>query len=71
MDYEELLKHVGHKIVCVAYGMPSKLDRRTYLRKTVIRKKTVEEQLPANVAVECDTCHVVIMDFDRPDKETK
>jgi hypothetical protein len=64
-SYEELLKHVGHKIVCVCYGLPTKPDRRSYLRNTIIKK----EDQPANVAVECETCHVVLIDFDRPDKK--
>ena len=46
--YEDLIQHVGHKIVCVSYG-----------------KRDPSEAV--NVAVECETCHEVITDFDRDD----
>jgi hypothetical protein len=42
-----LKHHIGHKIVCVAYGAGE------------------NEQSPANVAVECETCNEVLMDFDK------
>ena len=41
-SYDDLHRHVGHKIECVVYG-----DRDV-----------------ANVAVECETCNEVLMDFD-------
>ncbi len=41
-SYEELVSHIGHKIVCVEYG-----DK-------------------ANVAVECETCMTVLLDFEKP-----
>jgi hypothetical protein len=50
-NFEELLKHVGHDIVCVTYG--------------------IKGQEPANVAIECETCNEVLLDFDRPDREAK
>lgn len=46
-DYEDLKRHIGHKIVCVAYGTGE------------------NEQSPENVAVECETCNEVLMDFDK------
>jgi hypothetical protein len=46
-DYEDLKHHVGHNIVCVAYGSGE------------------NEHSPANVAVECETCNEVLMDFDK------
>jgi hypothetical protein len=49
--YEDLLEHVGHKIVCVTYQHPE--DRGI--------------MLPDNVAVECETCNKVLIDFDRPE----
>jgi hypothetical protein len=39
--FEDLIKHVGHKLECVYYGTP-----------------------PVNAAVECLTCHEVLLDFD-------
>jgi len=47
-NFEDLKAHVGHFIVCVAYGDP--LD-------------------PENVAVECETCSEVLIDFDKPETE--
>lgn len=42
-NFDELWAHVGHKIVCVQYGIA-----------------------PAqNVAVECEDCGCVLIDFDR------
>ncbi len=41
-SYEDLKRHIGHKIVCVAYGVDK-----------------------VNVAIECETCYEVLMDFDR------
>lgn len=46
-NYEELKRHVGHKIVCVAYGDPEE---------------------PANVAIECEDCGEVLLDYDRDEK---
>ena len=45
-NYEELRKHIGHKIVCVCY----------------MKKGTIE---PKNVAIECETCNEVLLDFDK------
>jgi hypothetical protein len=42
--FDELIPHVGHDIVCVAYGDPLE---------------------PDNVAVECETCGTVLIDFNR------
>lgn len=65
-SYEELLKHVGHKVVVVCYGLPTKSDKRT-LRKSI--RRTKDE--PANVSVECETCHEVLLDFDKPEPPEK
>lgn len=45
-SYQDLRRHVGHRMVCVAYG---------------------DVDSPANVAVECEDCHEVIISFDRKD----
>lgn len=50
-NFEELCHHVGHKIVCVLYGLKD--------------KKTGKCKNPANVAVECETCNEVLMSFDK------
>lgn len=39
-NYEELMRHAGHKIVCVTYRQH------------------------ANVAVECEECNEVLIDYD-------
>lgn len=46
-NFEDLLSHEGHEIVCVTYSLLS--------------------DFPRNVAVECETCSTVILDFDVPD----
>lgn len=46
-DYEELRRHIGHKVVCVCYGKDS--------------------QAPDNVAIECEDCGGVLLDYDRPE----
>jgi len=38
-NFEELKKHIGHKLQCVIYG-------------------------GLNVAIECETCNEVLIDFD-------
>jgi len=48
-SYKDLKRHIGHKIVVACYG-------------------TNEERIegnPQNVAIECETCNEVLMDFDR------
>lgn len=54
--YADLILHLGHKVACVGYGEP---DPATAWRYGV--EKVVE-----NVAIECETCNEVLMDFDRP-----
>ena len=51
-SFEDLIGHVGHEIVCVTYG-----DEPDY---GDISKDNL------NVAVECETCGCVLVDFDRP-----
>lgn len=46
-SFDELLKHVGHKIVCVAYG----------------EGRNPEQTI--NVAIECETCNEIIVDYDK------
>ena len=48
--FEELLKHLGHKVVVVCYG--ADLHRA-----------------PENVAIECETCGCVLIDFNHPDHD--
>lgn len=67
-NYEELKKHIGHKIICVSYGTPVKPlpehEQRKYLAKIAGKR-----QEPRNVAIECETCHEVLLEFDRPEKK--
>lgn len=44
-NYDELKRHVGHKITCVTYG---------------------EGQ---NVAIECEDCNEVLLDYDKDETE--
>jgi hypothetical protein len=44
-SYEDLRKHIGHKIACVCYGEDGK-D-------------------PENIAVECEDCEEVLIDYDK------
>lgn len=41
-NYQDLVRHIGHRIVCIQYGDGD------------------------NVAVKCETCSEVLVDFDRP-----
>ncbi len=51
-NFEELKKHIGHKIVCVGYG-------ETFINSPY-------KQFPAvNIAIECETCNEVLLDFDK------
>lgn len=47
-NYDELIKHKGHKIECVTYGYED--DKGVYY--------------PTNVALECVDCYEVLLDFD-------
>ena len=49
-NYDELRNHIGHKIVCVAYGK-------------------YPEIAPDNVAIECEDCNEVLLDYDKEVKE--
>jgi hypothetical protein len=53
-NFKELKQHIGHKIVCVCYGNPPwKFDDK--------------EPICENVAIECETCNEVLLDFDKED----
>jgi hypothetical protein len=45
--FDGLASHIGHRIVCVAYG----------------------REQAENVAVECETCNTVLLDFEREDAD--
>lgn len=49
-NYEELLRHLGHNVVVVAYGSLEK-DWK-------------------NVAIECEDCCEVLLDYDKEEDET-
>jgi hypothetical protein len=44
IDFNDLMRHVGHKIVCVTYGT---------------------KKHPVNVAIECEDCNEVLLDYDK------
>jgi hypothetical protein len=47
--FNDLKAHIGHKIVCVNYGVGDD-----------------EHFSTTNVAIECETCNCVLVDFDAP-----
>ena len=51
-SYEDLRRHIGHKIVCVGYGATT-------------------STLPVNVAIECEDCCEVLMDYDKPEANSE
>lgn len=51
-NFKELKSHIGHKIVCVGYG----------LQDLMIGERLDEFD---NVAIECETCKEVLLSFDR------
>jgi len=54
-SYKELKRHVGHKIVCVSYGNPP-------------WKISDKNPICANVAIECETCNEVLLDYDKEEQ---
>ena len=55
-NFEELKKHIGHKIVCVSYAYQN-------LNVAESKKKI------RNVAIECETCNEVLLDFDKEETD--
>ena len=51
--YYDLQRHIGHKIVIVGYGCREGL--------------TMGTTIPVNVAIECETCGEVLVDFNEPE----
>ena len=58
LNYEELKKHVGHKLVCVGYALR---DEQTGKRLSDFH----------NVAIECEDCNEVLLDFNNDTKKYK
>jgi len=54
-NYNDLIKHFGHDIHCVTYG-----DIDSENHDAGFAKMTK----PQNVAIECETCNEVLLDFD-------
>jgi hypothetical protein len=53
-NYDDLRSHIGHRIVCVGY---------------CAEEPTPEAyDGPDNVAVECEDCGVVLLDFDKQEE---
>ena len=52
-SFEDLLRHVGHEIVCVRYA------------KDGAKRKDIPDEDVVCVSVECETCFEVLMSFDR------
>ena len=49
INFDDLRRHIGHKIVCVGYGIDS-TENKPYEM--------------VNVAVECEDCNEVLLDYD-------
>lgn len=54
IDYNDLKRHIGHKIVCVGYGA----------LKLPISKQN-KNRVYDNVAMECLDCCEIILDYER------
>jgi hypothetical protein len=52
-SYEDLKAHIGHKVVVVGYG----------------HKNGIHLSDPLNVAIECEDCNEVLLDFNQKDEE--
>lgn len=52
-SFKELKRHVGHKIVCVTYGTPAEKHKGKIIFPKIW-----------NVAIECEDCNEVLMDYD-------
>ena len=52
LNYKELKRHIGHNIACAGYALK---DEQT-------GKRLTEYQ---NIAIECDDCNEVLIDFDQ------
>lgn len=60
-NYKELKDHIGHQIVVVGYRNPNDKNK-------VIDRLTDEKDYE-NVAIECEDCNEVLLDFDIPENE--
>jgi hypothetical protein len=58
-NFDDLFRHIGHKIVCVAYG-----NQDSDYNSDITNARLTSVW---NVAVECETCGEVLMDFNHPD----
>jgi len=58
-SFNDLFHHIGHKIVCVAYGS----------QDSNFSDDAANSRIMAvwNIAIECETCNEVLLDFDHPD----
>ena len=56
-NFEDLKRHIGHRLECVAYIKNGATAEDLDLDNTV------------NIAVECIDCNEVILDFDREEKD--
>lgn len=54
--YAELRRHIGHTVVLVCYGSEG-------------NQLEWPHDGPENVAIECEDCGEVLLDFDRPPAE--
>lgn len=55
--FDDLKAHIGHELVCVGYG--------DVLIKNKKGKLVAGSGPLCNVAIECETCNEVLLDFDK------
>ena len=56
-NFDDLIAHVGHDIVCVTYGQhPGEAE---------LTPELSNNKFVVNVAIECNDCGCVIVDYDK------
>lgn len=62
--YRDLTQHLGHDLELVAYGRTCILTGAA--GEDPIDCSTHDHEEPLNIAIECQDCETVLLDFDRP-----
>ncbi len=68
IDFNDLKRHIGHNIVCVSYGQTKVMPYRRKGTKGKFVKRSLRGEIQ-NVALECEDCNEVLLDFDRESVE--
>ena len=67
-SFEDLIPHVGHEIVCVTYGDEpdyGDISEDQSPEEIAAQVEKADADAAINVAIECETCGCVLVDFDR------